>query len=102
MAREKSANSGRGFSTKADKGKKRRAEALLNEDEDKNDFFLNEDNANKEHSADEEASDVEETAEQKRLRISETHTFIPHTLAVGGEATPMVVMTNLSNTISKL
>lgn len=52
------------------KGKKRRADAL--EDDDRNDFFLDEDKAD--ISDAEEIDEIEESAEQKRLRLSK---FIP-------------------------
>ncbi|BDA48673.1 U3 small nucleolar RNA-interacting protein 2 [Coccomyxa sp. Obi] len=66
MARPKLAKSSRNGGSKTGKGKKRRSDAL--EDDDRNDFFLDEDKAD--ISDAEETDEIEETAEQKRLRLS--------------------------------
>lgn len=66
MARPQLARSGRNGVSKAGKGKKRRADAL--EDDERNDFFLDEDKAD--ISDAEDSEEIEETAEQKRLRLS--------------------------------
>lgn len=68
MARPVPKKTIKGTSTKGSKGKKRRADAL--DDDDRNDFFLDEDKAGKDEADAEEMDEIEETADEKRLRVS--------------------------------
>lgn len=81
MARPKLANSSRNGGSKTGKGKKRRADAL--EDDDRNDFFLDDDKADTSDA--EETDEIEETAEQKRLRLSKSfqqHGVFLHNISI--------------------
>lgn len=65
--------------SKAAKGKKRRAEDLLEKEDDRDEFFLGSDVEAGSDAGASDADEVEETAAEKRLRVGEQH--VPHHLA---------------------